>query len=120
METGFAGNYEEPGLRIRAAFLDHGEAVRAFALEERAHINVWRNKVEAMGFRSGRGFERSSRRRFVGHLTGVIGPPIRPRFSPWLSQNGDHENHRWGSGGGGDSEATVGEDAVRNVASIFF
>ena len=30
------------------------------------------------------------------------------------------ENHRWGSGGGGDSEATVGEDAVRNVASIFF
>jgi hypothetical protein len=53
-------------------------------------------------------------------LRGVIGPPIRPRFSPWLSQNGDHENHRWGSGGGGDSEATVGEDAVRNVASIFF
>jgi hypothetical protein len=41
------------GLQIRAAFLDHGEAVLAFALEERAHINVWRNKVEAMGLSIG-------------------------------------------------------------------
>jgi ribonuclease Z len=40
---------QEPGLQIRSATLDHGESVLAFALEERAHINVWRNKVEAMG-----------------------------------------------------------------------
>ena len=44
---------QEPGLQIRATFLDHGEAVLAFALEERAHINVWRNKVEAMGLAIG-------------------------------------------------------------------
>jgi ribonuclease Z len=44
---------QEPGLQIRAATLDHGEAVLAFALEERAHINVWRNKVEAMGLAIG-------------------------------------------------------------------
>jgi hypothetical protein len=44
---------QEPGLQIRATFLDHGEAVLAFALEERAHINVWRNKVEAMGLSIG-------------------------------------------------------------------
>jgi ribonuclease Z len=44
---------QEPGLHIRATFLDHGEAVLAFALEERAHINVWRNKVEAMGLSIG-------------------------------------------------------------------
>jgi len=44
---------QEPGLQIRAAILDHGEAVLAFALEERAHINVWRNKVEAMGLSVG-------------------------------------------------------------------
>jgi len=44
---------QEPGLQIRGAMLDHGEAVLAFALEERAHINVWRNKVEAMGLAVG-------------------------------------------------------------------
>jgi ribonuclease Z len=44
---------QEPGLQIRSAMLDHGEAVLAFALEERAHINVWRNKVEAMGLAVG-------------------------------------------------------------------
>jgi hypothetical protein len=41
-----------PGSRSIST-LDHGEAVLAFALEERAHINVWRNKVEAMGLSIG-------------------------------------------------------------------
>lgn len=40
---------KEPGIQIRATTLDHGLPVLAFALEERAQINVWRNKVEAMG-----------------------------------------------------------------------
>jgi ribonuclease Z len=40
---------KEAGLQVRAATLDHGVPVLAFALEERARINVWRNKVEAMG-----------------------------------------------------------------------
>jgi ribonuclease Z len=44
---------QEPGLQIRSAMLDHGESVLAFALEERAHVNVWRNKVEAMGLAVG-------------------------------------------------------------------
>jgi ribonuclease Z len=44
---------KSPALQIRATFLDHGEAVLAFALEERAHINVWRNKVEAVGLAIG-------------------------------------------------------------------
>jgi ribonuclease Z len=44
---------QEPGLQVRAIILDHGEIVLAFALEERAHINIWRNKVEAMGLSIG-------------------------------------------------------------------
>ena len=44
---------QEPSLQIRTTILDHGEVVLAFALEERAHINVWRNKVEAMGLSIG-------------------------------------------------------------------
>ena len=40
---------KESGIQVRAATLDHGVPVLAFALEERAQINVWRNKVDAMG-----------------------------------------------------------------------
>jgi ribonuclease Z len=44
---------QEPGFQVRAATIDHGIPVLAFALEERAHINIWRNKVEAMGLAVG-------------------------------------------------------------------
>jgi ribonuclease Z len=44
---------QEPGLQVRATLIDHGEPALAFALEERAQINVWRNKVEAMGLAIG-------------------------------------------------------------------
>jgi ribonuclease Z len=40
---------QEAGFVVRAATIDHGLPTLAFALEERAHINIWRNKVEAMG-----------------------------------------------------------------------
>ena len=33
---------------VRSTTIDHGIPVPAFALEERARINIWRNKVEAM------------------------------------------------------------------------
>lgn len=39
----------EPGFEARAVTLDHGVPVLAFAVEERARINVWRNRLEAMG-----------------------------------------------------------------------
>jgi ribonuclease Z len=44
---------KESGIQVRATTLDHGVPVLAFALEERAQINVWRNKVEAMGLAIG-------------------------------------------------------------------
>ncbi len=43
----------ESGFTVRATTIDHGIPVLAFALEERAHINIWRNKVEAMGLAVG-------------------------------------------------------------------
>ncbi len=39
--------------RVRAAILDHGTACLAFAVEEKGHVNIWKNRVEAMGFRVG-------------------------------------------------------------------
>jgi ribonuclease Z len=45
---------KEPGLQVRAAALDHGGVcVLAYALEERAQINICRNKVEALGLAVG-------------------------------------------------------------------
>ena len=43
----------EPGFKVRATTIDHGIPALAFALEERVHINIWRNKVEAMGLTVG-------------------------------------------------------------------
>jgi ribonuclease Z len=43
----------EPGFEVRAKTLDHGIPVLAFALKERAHINIWGNRVEAMGLAVG-------------------------------------------------------------------
>ncbi|RNJ48160.1 ribonuclease Z [Methylocystis hirsuta] len=45
--------HKEPGFQVRATTLDHGVPVLALALEERAQIDVWRNKVDAMGLAVG-------------------------------------------------------------------
>ena len=39
--------------RVRAAVLDHGIPCLAFALEQTRHLNVWKNRVEEMGFKVG-------------------------------------------------------------------
>lgn len=44
---------DEANYLVRAAVLDHGTPCLGFALEEHRHVNVWKNRVEAMGFRVG-------------------------------------------------------------------
>ena len=44
---------DEPGLQVRATTLDHGIPVLAFALQERAHINIWRNRLDHLGLAVG-------------------------------------------------------------------
>jgi ribonuclease Z len=43
----------EPGFEVRSAWLDHGIPTLAFAIKERSRINIWRNRVEAMGLQIG-------------------------------------------------------------------
>ncbi|MGJ0506970.1 MAG: ribonuclease Z [Methylocystis sp.] len=43
----------EAAFELRAATLDHGVPVLAFALQERAQINIWRNTLEAAGLSVG-------------------------------------------------------------------
>jgi len=40
-------------LRLRAAVLDHGTPSLGFAVEEAAHVNVWRTRLEARGLPPG-------------------------------------------------------------------
>jgi ribonuclease Z len=44
---------DEPGLQVRATTLDHGIPVLAFALQERAHINIWRHRLHSRGLAVG-------------------------------------------------------------------
>lgn len=44
---------DEPGFRVRAAFLDHGTACLGFAVEEKVHVNVWKNRLAEFGLTVG-------------------------------------------------------------------
>jgi ribonuclease Z len=44
---------DEPGLKVSCATLDHGIPVLTFALEERAHINIWRTELDRRGLAIG-------------------------------------------------------------------
>lgn len=44
---------DEPGFRVRAAFLDHGTACLGFAVEEKVHVNVWKNRLAELGLAVG-------------------------------------------------------------------
>jgi ribonuclease Z len=44
---------DEANYRVYALVLDHGIPCLGFAVEEHRHVNVWKNRVEAMGFRVG-------------------------------------------------------------------
>ena len=45
--------HAESAFRVRAAVLDHKVPCLAFALEESTHVNIWKNRLEAMGLPTG-------------------------------------------------------------------
>ncbi len=44
---------DEAGFRVRCALLDHRTPCLAFSLEESTHVNVWKNRLAALGLRTG-------------------------------------------------------------------
>jgi ribonuclease Z len=40
---------DEPAFCVRAALLDHGIACLGFAVEEKVHVNVWKNRLAELG-----------------------------------------------------------------------
>jgi ribonuclease Z len=48
-----AGLLEDVGFCVRARTLDHSIPCLAFAIEEMVHVNIWRNRLEALGLEIG-------------------------------------------------------------------
>jgi ribonuclease Z len=44
---------DEPAFRVRCRLLDHGTPCLGFALEEKQHVNVWKDRLDALGFPTG-------------------------------------------------------------------
>lgn len=54
--------YAEPSFRVTAAVLEHRTPCLAFAVQETAHVNVWKNQLTKLGLPSDRGCASSSAR----------------------------------------------------------
>lgn len=46
--------HDEPEFRVRSAFIDHGIPCLAYAVEEKQHVNVWKNRLHDLGLPTGR------------------------------------------------------------------
>lgn len=76
---------DEDALRVRVAILDHALPCLGFALEEKAHVNVWKNRVEEMGFRVGP-WLRELKQAILGSA-----PDTKPFRVCWDDETGAHE-----------------------------
>lgn len=68
--------------RVRATVLDHGIPCLGFAVEQKRHVNVWKNKVEEMGLRVGPWLHELK--------LAILGdePPDRPFTVTWRDDEG--------------------------------
>lgn len=76
--------HEETAFRVRGRFVDHDIPCLAYAIEEKAHVNVAKDRLAALGLSTG------SWLRELKHavLTGAIGEtPIEVR---WRDREGEH------------------------------
>jgi ribonuclease Z len=76
---------DDAAFRVRAAFLDHGTACLGFAFEEKAHVNVWKNRLAEMGLAVGPWLKDLKRAVAEGVPDET---PIRAR---WHDERGRHE-----------------------------
>lgn len=72
---------EEPSFRVRAIALDHRIPSLAYTLEEGRHINVWKNRLEALGLPTGP-WLRELKDAVIG------GQPDEARFRVWWRERG--------------------------------
>jgi len=76
---------DEPAFRVRAAFLDHGTACLGFAIEEKTHVNVWKNRLAELGLPVGP---------WLKELKDAVArnaPDETPVRAWWHDRDGEHE-----------------------------
>jgi len=76
---------DEPAFRVRAAFLDHGTACLGFAIEEKTHVNVWKNRLAELGIPVGPWLKE-----LKDAVTRDV-PDDTPVRAWWRDRNGEHE-----------------------------
>lgn len=76
---------DEDEFRVRGTFLDHQTPVLAFALEEKSHINVWKNRLDELGLPTGPWLNELKRAARASE------PDDRPFTVRWRDRHGDHE-----------------------------
>ena len=80
--------HEEATFRVRARFVDHGLPCLAYAIEEKAHIRVAKDRLEALGLTTGPWLRELKQ----AVLAGAAGDtPIRVR---WRDREGEHDATR--------------------------
>jgi ribonuclease Z len=75
---------DEPGFRVRTAFLEHRTPCLAYAIEEKAHVNIWKNRLDEMGLPVGPWIRDLKRAVLEG------APDDAPVRASW-KENGEHK-----------------------------
>lgn len=76
---------DEPGFRVRAAVLEHRTTSLGYALEEKAHLHVMKDKLEKLGLPSGPWLTELKRR------VAADASPDTPLTVAWRDRDGLHE-----------------------------
>jgi ribonuclease Z len=75
---------DEEGIRVRATQLDHDIPCLAFTLEEKMHLNVWKNRLQELGLPTGPWLQELKRRVRQG------APDDTPVEIHWHDHDGEH------------------------------
>jgi ribonuclease Z len=78
---------DDETFRVRAVHLDHKIPCMAFCLEEKQHVNVWKNRLDEMGLPTGR-WLRELKLAVLGGTPETDNDPFVVR---WQDDNGRHE-----------------------------
>lgn len=76
---------DERDFRVRCALLDHRTPCLGFAIEEKTHVNVWKNRLTEMGFKTGPWLAELKRAALEG------APDDAPIRVWWQEAHGVHE-----------------------------
>src|SRR5207249_5874538 len=76
--------HEEATFRVRGRFVDHDIACLAYAIEEKAHVNVAKDRLEALGLKAGAWL------RELKHAVLTGAPDATPVQVEWRDRHGNH------------------------------